>query len=169
MLARKTTMNIIKNIKNRENGQTLVETTFMLLLLLLILFAIAEFARAWFLKNSLNNAARVGARFAVVEVDLESCTVCAPDDADAVAQVLDAPGVPSGSGFDVTVDLDIFDKGSGAVKSEADTGDIVTVTVTVGFLDSEGESTTFSAFGRLIPGLSTLSSLSAKASMRYEL
>ncbi len=174
MLARKTAMNIIKNIKNRESGQTLIETTFVLLLLLLILFGIAEFARAWFLKNSLNNAARVGARFAVVQVDL------VPNDAAVIAAVKNAPGVPSDnqSSQIVLVEVFICDKdesdcdSAGASESEANTGDIIRITVTVTFKDSNNEDTQFSVLSSLIPGLSgpdALQSLSARASMRYEL
>jgi TadE-like protein len=51
----------------RENkGQALVETAIVLVLLLVILFGIAEFSRAWYTKNSLKNAVRSGARLAVV-------------------------------------------------------------------------------------------------------
>jgi hypothetical protein len=51
----------------RENkGQALVETAIVLVLLLVILFGIAEFSRAWYTKNSLKNAVRSGARLAAV-------------------------------------------------------------------------------------------------------
>jgi Flp pilus assembly protein TadG len=53
-------------IHKRTEGQTLVETAIVLFLLLLILLGITEFARAWYTKNSLKNAARTGARLAVV-------------------------------------------------------------------------------------------------------
>ncbi len=49
-----------------QKGQTLIETALVLLLLLIILIGIAEFARAWYTKNSLKNAARQGARVAAV-------------------------------------------------------------------------------------------------------
>ena len=49
-----------------KKGQTLIETALVLLILFGVLFAITEFARAWFTKNSLKNAARQGARVAVV-------------------------------------------------------------------------------------------------------
>ena len=38
---------------NRQQGQTLIETAIILIVLLLIVFGITEFARAWFTKNSL--------------------------------------------------------------------------------------------------------------------
>lgn len=53
-------------IHKRKEGQTLIETAFILFLLLLILFGITEFARAWYIRNSLKNAVRQGARVAVV-------------------------------------------------------------------------------------------------------
>ncbi len=55
----------MKNIKNK-NGTMLIETALVLVILLVILLGITEFARAWFTKNSLKNAVRQGARVAVV-------------------------------------------------------------------------------------------------------
>jgi Flp pilus assembly protein TadG len=49
-----------------KKGQILIETALVLVLLLVILLGITEFARAWFTKNSLKNAVRQGARVAVV-------------------------------------------------------------------------------------------------------
>lgn len=54
----------------RQKGQTIIETAFILTLLLLILLGITEFARAWYMKNSLKNAVRDGARKAVVSVSI---------------------------------------------------------------------------------------------------
>ena len=53
-------------IRKRQEGQTLIETAFVLFLLLLILLGITEFSRAWYTKNSMKNAVRSGARVAVV-------------------------------------------------------------------------------------------------------
>jgi len=49
-----------------QKGQTLIETALILTLLLLILLGISEFARAWYMKNSLKNGVRQGARVAAV-------------------------------------------------------------------------------------------------------
>lgn len=49
-----------------QKGQAIIETVLVLLLLFIFFFGIAEVARAWWLKNQLNNAARVGVRVAVV-------------------------------------------------------------------------------------------------------
>ena len=50
-----------------QKGQTIIETALLMILLLMFFFGIAEIARAWWLKNQLNNAARVGVRAAVVD------------------------------------------------------------------------------------------------------
>lgn len=63
-------------MKKRElnQGQTLIETAIVLIVLLLIALGITEFARAWYTKNSLKNAARQGARAAVVTSDITNET-----------------------------------------------------------------------------------------------
>lgn len=53
------------NIENNK-GAALVELAIILPLLLLIVFGIFEFGRAMFITNTLNNAAREGARRAAV-------------------------------------------------------------------------------------------------------
>jgi Flp pilus assembly protein TadG len=47
-----------------NRGQTLVEFALILMLILVVLFGITEFGRAWQLTNSLTNGVRVGARYA---------------------------------------------------------------------------------------------------------
>lgn len=51
---------------NNQKGAVLVETAIILPILLLIVFGIFEFGRAMFIVNTLNNAAREGARRAAV-------------------------------------------------------------------------------------------------------
>lgn len=53
------------NLDNQK-GAVLVETAIILPLLLLVVFGIFEFGRAMYITNTLNNAARYGARLAVV-------------------------------------------------------------------------------------------------------
>jgi hypothetical protein len=162
--------------RDKQLGQTLIETTFILALILLILFGIAEFARAWFLKNSINNAARIGARVAVVQSNLNATADPGPSCGagglnPGVQAVLDSvcdSGGVIASDRQVNVDIDIDDEdGSGDTSA----GDIITVTVLVQFLDGNGNAgAQFSVFSSFIPGLSGgLDSLSSKASMRYEL
>lgn len=50
----------------------MVETAFVLMIILLFTFAITEFGRAMYIKNMLNNAARAGVRQAVVTGSLGS-------------------------------------------------------------------------------------------------
>jgi len=89
-------------ISHRQKGQTLIETAIILVLLLLIVFGITEFARAWFTKNSLKNAARQGARVAAVTSQLNlpitpfACndiTVC-PNSDVIINATCCQPGVP---------------------------------------------------------------------------
>ena len=55
-----------KSWHNQIKGQAMVETAFVLFVLVLFVFGIIEFGRAMFIKNMLNNAARAGVRCAVV-------------------------------------------------------------------------------------------------------
>lgn len=54
-----------KTCKN-EKGQSLVEFALVVPMLLLLVFGIAEFGRAWMVKNILTGAAREASRLAVV-------------------------------------------------------------------------------------------------------
>jgi Flp pilus assembly protein TadG len=58
-----------------QKSQAIIETLFVLLLLFILFFGIAEIGRAWWLKNQLNNAARAGVRVAVVTPSLPSGSV----------------------------------------------------------------------------------------------
>jgi Flp pilus assembly protein TadG len=53
-------------LHRNNKGQALVEMALSIMLLMLILVGIFEFGRAMYVKNSLTNAARAGARQAVV-------------------------------------------------------------------------------------------------------
>lgn len=136
-------------------GQTLIETAFVLVLLLVILFGIAEFSRAWFTKSSLKNAVRTGARFASVA----NVTATPPVECDDVSgsepalfAVCNSPGVPS----EARVSLRI-EEASPPTPSTL-SGDTVTVEASYNF------STSVSG---LIPQLSNIP-LIANASMRHE-
>ena len=58
-------MGLLKPFRNRK-GQALVELALSVMLLFLLVFGIVEFGRALFIYNTLNNAAREGARRAAV-------------------------------------------------------------------------------------------------------
>jgi hypothetical protein len=56
----------IMKTSNRQQGQTLIETAIILVVLLVIVLGITEFSRGWFTKNSIKNAVRTGARVGAV-------------------------------------------------------------------------------------------------------
>lgn len=153
------------NTEGKELGQTLIETVFVLVLLLLLIFGIAEFARAWYVKNSLNNGARVGARVGAVAPDVDllaevaaspiSCDPAPPSTQEvAYAVCVNSPGVPGDA--EVTVAFTITD---GDDTGVLDAGDTVTVRV----------SADFSSVTSLIDVITGTTTLSSQASMRYEL
>jgi hypothetical protein len=57
----------MQTMKNSHKGQTVIETALMILLLFVLFFGIAEVARFWWVKNMINNAARVAVRIAIVD------------------------------------------------------------------------------------------------------
>lgn len=57
-----------------QRGQALVETAIVLPLLILLVMGLFEFGRYMYLKNTLNNAARAGARTAVVTPKYDAST-----------------------------------------------------------------------------------------------
>lgn len=78
----------------KQEGQTVIETALIMLLILMLFFGIAEIARAWWLKGQLNTAARVGGRVAVVQSSLAGDTCrwsggCVPQSA-ALGTLADA-------------------------------------------------------------------------------
>ena len=58
-----------------QRGQTLVEFSLIVLLLLAILFGIAEFGRAWYYSNHLTNSVRAAARYGAVLVPFDASQV----------------------------------------------------------------------------------------------
>ena len=124
-------MKIIKQHK----GQTLIETAFVLFILMLIVLGTVEFARAWFTKNSMNNAARAGARAAVVTSGISDETrtkTSTPDPAtcgpltgnDRVfCYIWISPGIKNGTTATITI---TDTSGDGTIPNEDDT---VTVSI----------------------------------------
>ncbi|MBA3070623.1 MAG: pilus assembly protein [Nitrospirae bacterium] len=165
------------NDKN-EKGQTVIETALMMILLLVLIFGIAEIARAWWLKNQLNNAARVGVRVAIVTPGLTliaapgkscswttTCTASSTNEAviKACASITNRDlcdgGGNAANAARVTVELVLPDIPPTGVSS----GDTIKVTVTGRFVS-------------VVPNLATLSfglipdqiKMQTSASMRYE-
>lgn len=148
-----------------ESGQTTVETVLVIIVLFIMLFGIVEWSRAWWTKNSLNNAVRVGARTAAVKsgitLDLVSQPCSPAPTNDIIALVCLSPGVPKVA--DTFVIISGVDENSSGGPN-LDEGDTVTIRVQAVF---EGA----------VPGLSGISfgfvpdnlPLVSQASMRYEL
>jgi hypothetical protein len=155
-----------KDARFRDRGQTIIETVLVLTLLFIVLFVIVEFSRAWYLKNSLNNAVRVGARFAAVEADIETELAgvekagtenCAGEEGNdkVFCEVFASPGVPDG-----TFAYLIVNTNEGATN-DLDAGDIIVVIAN-------------STFETIVPGLlsgfiSESMVVSTDATMRFEL
>ena len=61
--------------KNRERGATLVEFSIAATVFLTVMFGVIEFGRALWTHNALTDAARRGARYAVVHKEIEAADV----------------------------------------------------------------------------------------------
>jgi Flp pilus assembly protein TadG len=145
----------------KQKGQTLIETAFMLSLLLIILLGISEFARAWYTKNSLKNGVSQGARVAAVTSPLtafSNFTCPAKSSCPLTGVVQNAiccqPGIPEGTTVDLNIDM--------TTEPPTDTlnaGDTVTVSGTTTFIYVVG--------GSPWPWPDS-TNLTTQASMRYE-
>jgi len=131
---------IINDYSSKRNnaGQTVIETVFMILILLTIFFVIAEFSRAWYLKNSLNNAARTGVRVAAVTSGIATGQLTRPDplpencdsltgNARVACAIYKSPGIGEA---DATLTVDVT---GGFLPGVLDQGDIVTLDITSPF------------------------------------
>ena len=108
-----------------DSGQALVELALALPLLLLILVGIFEFARAYSIKQSLVNAAREGARAAVVQ------KATGVPDSSAVATVINNYLSPNNISADsIGITATAPDGTARASFAGAQSGDAITVTVT---------------------------------------
>jgi len=107
-----------------DSGQALVELALALPLLLLILVGIFEFARAYSIKQSLVNAAREGARTAVVQTSSGTLSTTAVE--TVVTNYLSANNISADS---IIVTAAAPDGTARASFSSAQSGDAVTVTV----------------------------------------
>lgn len=127
---------------SNDKGTALVELAIILPLLFLIVFGVCEFGWAMYVKNTLGNAAREGARFAAVIP--KPITAADQRIVDRVKECL-------------TFSYGAKDLSITTTPPEA-AGDPVTVTVTL----------KFHSFTHFIPGLDDRNFV-GKATMRYEL
>jgi Flp pilus assembly protein TadG len=108
-------MNRFKLIHSRERGATLVEFSIAAVVFLTAMFAVIEFGRALWVHNALSDAARRGARYAVIH---------SADDANAVKNVVvygnpaggSKPMVPNLSTANVSVNYSQFGLNKGTVS-----------------------------------------------------
>ena len=155
-----------KSWHNHIKGQAMVEMAFVLSVLVLLAFGITEFGRAMYTKNTITNAARAGARQAVVTPGLtntsnaaltltgNNCTYSNPSGENLVLQAVCSSLYSGINKSNVRVTI------SGP-NPTATSGDTITVTVTCNFA-----SVVPRLFG---PGAIPFpSTLTGAAAMRYE-
>ncbi|MBT0652965.1 TadE/TadG family type IV pilus assembly protein [Geomobilimonas luticola] len=155
-----------------SKGQTIVETAIILPILLILVLGIFEFGRAMYIKNTLNNAARAGARAAVVLPTYDATsrptglspkageplnTACSFNNENkSVYEIVCGSltsGIPRG---ETTVSISAFTSYSTATTAPT-TGDRITVSVT------------WANFQTVVSKIIPLGNgLSGEASMRYE-
>lgn len=155
----------MKERHKNQKGQALIETALILPLLLILILGIMEFGRGFYLKNTLENAARAGARFAVVQSPWGTSSPQAVIDyttANIYSGIKnDFP--PAGSKGNVTVTVTPQGTTTALPSPPAIpvSGDIVTVTVTW----NNFKPLLFSYSGWV---MNITPTLSGQASMRYE-
>jgi Flp pilus assembly protein TadG len=156
---------------NRTKGQALVEAAFVLFILVLLAFGITEFGRAMYTKNSLTNAARTGARQAVVTPNLINETVTLNANCNYTCPPVNMSDPVNGCVYQavcnsLSVGI-IRDQVSVAVSgagSPVATGNTIRVDVTYG---TAGQANT--GFQSVVPKLIPITNvLTVFAAMRYE-
>lgn len=153
-----------------NRGQVLIEAAIILPLLLLLIFGIVDYSRAMFTKNTLTNAARSGARAAVVTSPLSPVT--------PAASLSKADGEPAKSiqkslsglveDAHITYEVNIYDS-SGNPVGTAHNRDQVRVTLTY------PNFTMITPLAKLVSIITNSASeeyssitITGEASMRYE-
>ncbi len=157
----------------------MIETALVLLLLLVILIGIAEFARAWYTKNSLKNAVRQGARVAAVtnpNTNFPSspftCTTanttlafCQNPASNAIiTAVCCQPGVPHLAGNATTITVTCFDPSGTLLGSCSGVGGVISG----GTVQVSGTTTFLLVVGGSPWPWPASTTLITDASMRYE-
>jgi Flp pilus assembly protein TadG len=156
-----------------QKGQAMVEMALVIFLLVILIFGMTEFGRAMYTKNTLTNAARAGARVAVVTPASSYPTLTATN----VACNSNGSSTPNSTVYDAVC------KGiaGGGIKANTSTPPPSAI-VSIGILNPAGTSQTSPATGYTItvtvqssfdPVLALMrnmisSTLSGQASMRYE-
>jgi hypothetical protein len=169
-------------MKNQK-GQALVETALVIPLLLLLIMGLFEFGRAMYIKNTINNAARAGARAAVVTpkydvtTNPEGLQATPPGTPQSLASCGNFTAVPNSKVFQL-----ICDSIYNGIPTNEVTAEIVTTDLDVSGGLSNGDNVniklTWSNFSFITPlgpltemiGGSNFNpnSMIGQASMRYE-
>jgi Flp pilus assembly protein TadG len=157
-----------------HKGQTLIETALILFLLLIVVFGITEFARAWYTKNSLKNAVRQGARVAAVlspntnfTSSIFSCTnfsCTTPSTDQLMYAVCCQPGIPKRPENATTITVTCYDSSGTLLSSCAGSSGIVSG----GTVKVSGSTTFFFMIGGAPWPWSKTVTITTDASMRYE-
>lgn len=158
----------MKSKHSQTKGQAMVEMAFVIFILVLLVFGITEFGRALYTKNTLTNAARAGARQAVVTPGLTNtgglislnCGATCPPGAgdDPNGCVYKAICDSLFSGIDKSqVKVSISGGTGGSSSNQGQTND--TITVEVDYMNFQ------SVVPKLIP---IRKILTASAAMRFE-
>jgi Flp pilus assembly protein TadG len=121
-------MRLKKGIEKSEKGQSLVEFALVTLFFFTLLFGITEFGRALWTWNSIVQATRTGARYAVVEAptsdDMQIMKVVAYNDPNATSS--NTPVVPGLSETNVRVR---YLNNDGTVAANKNLADLIEVSV----------------------------------------
>lgn len=152
-----------------SKGQALVEMAIIIPLLMLLVMGIFEFGRAMYIKNTLTQAARSGARTAVVTPGLVSPIVDGLCSGSSVVVQSTCNSLYSGiDKSDARIDVKVFSPGedpeTGTAKTTSATtppssGDTVRVQVNIN---------NFRSKYRIIPFIPLPAALSGTTTMRYE-
>jgi len=115
-------------LKNRENGQALLEFAMVTLLFFVLVFGIIEFGRALWTWNTIVQATRAGARYAAVAIpssdDAEIMKVVAYNDPNADAS--SKPVVPGLTEANVRVR---YLKSDGTIAANKNVADLIEISV----------------------------------------
>jgi Flp pilus assembly protein TadG len=122
-------MKLKKRTEKSEKGQTLVEFALVTLVFFILVFGITEFGRALWTWNTIVQATRAGARYAVVETptsdDMQIKKVVAYNDPNASSS--STPVVPGLTETNVTIQ---YLNNDGTVASNKNVADLIAVSVT---------------------------------------
>ena len=80
---------LLRRLASSRDGSVILETALMIMILLMLMFGIIDLGRALFTENNLVSAAREGARFGAIDVDM-------PTDLDSVKIITKAHFSPFG-------------------------------------------------------------------------